>query len=146
MLEGGIYVWAVPFGRTMVGFFLGGFLAIMGGWLAKVFNAMVGYPWDTQIHANIYFVSIGLGAGLGAYLGWLNLSLRWYLIVLSALVVLLGGLAGVYIGSIYGQRIDPTFLGQGASVVNMIHWGAVIGAIAVSTAIGLFNEVRSGGR
>ncbi len=146
MLEGGIYVWAVPFGRIVVGFFLGAFLAIMGGWFAKIFNAMVAYPWDTQMHANIYFVSIGLGAGLGAYLGWVNLGLRWYLIAVSVLLVLLGGIAGVYIGSIYGQNIDPTFLGQRGAVVNMIHWGAIIGAIAVSTAIGLFNEVRSGGR
>ena len=146
MLEGGIYAWAVPLGRTTVGFVVGAFLGMMGGWFARIFNAMVGYSWDPGIHANIFLLGIGIGAGLGAYLGWLNLSLRWYLIVLSALVVLLGGLAGVYIGSIYGQNIDPTFLGQGASVVNMIHWGAVIGAIAVSTAIGLFNEVRSGGR
>lgn len=146
MLEGGIYVWAVPFGRTVLSFFLGAFLAVMGGWLAKIFNAMVGYPWDTDIHANIYFMAIGLGAGLGAYIGWANLGLRWYLIAGSVLLVLLGGIAGVYIGSIYGQNIDPTFLGKGAAVVNMIHWGAVIGAIAVSTALGLFNEVRGGGR
>lgn len=114
--------------------------------MAKIFNAMVGYPWDTDIHANIYFMAIGLGAGLGAYIGWANLGLRWYLIAGSVLLVLLGGIAGVYIGSIYGQNIDPTFLGKGAAVVNMIHWGAVIGAIAVSTALGLFNEVRGGGR
>ena len=146
MLEGGIYVWAFPLGRTMVGFVVGAFLAMMGGWLGRIFNTMVGYSWDPDIHANIYFVAIGIGAGLGAYIGWANLSLRWYLIAVSVLLVLLGGIAGVYIGSTYGQNIDPTYLGQRATVVNMIHWGAAIGAIAVSTAIGLFNEVRSGDR
>ena len=143
MLEGGIYVWAFPLGRTLVGFVGGAFLAMMGGWLAQIFNSMVGYSWDPGIHANIYFVAIGLGAGMGAYIGWMNLNLRWHLIVFSALLVLLGGIAGVYIGSTYGQNIDPTYLGQRATVVNAIHWTAAISAIAVSTAIGLFHEIRS---
>lgn len=146
MLEGGIYVWAVPLGRTTVGFVVGAVLAIMGGWLAQIFNGMVGYPWHPNIHANIYFLAIGLGAALGAYIGWANLGLRWYLIAVTVLLVVLGGIAGVYIGSAYGQSIDATYLGQRATVVNMIHWGAVIGATAVSTAIGVYNEVRSGGR
>ena len=107
---------------------------------------MVGYPWAADVHAHIYFVGIGMGAGLGAYIGWVNLSLRWYLIAVSMVLVLLGGIAGVYIGSIYGQNTAPTYLGQRATVVNMIHWGAAIGAITVSTAIGLIGEVRGEGR
>ena len=146
MLEGGIYVWVVPVGRTTVGFIIGAFLGLMGGWFARIFNGLVGYSWNPDIHANIFFVAIGIGAGLGAYIGWANLSLRWYLMAVSVALVLLSGIAGVYIGSIYGQSIDPTYLGQRATVVSMIHWGAAIGAIAVSTTIGLFNEVRGGGR
>ena len=130
----------------MAGFFVGSFLAIMGGWVARIFNALIGYPWDPEVHINIYYVSVGLGAGLGAYFGWVNLTLRWYLIAASLLLVVLGGIAGTYIGYIYGQNIDPTYLGPRETIVNMVHWGAAIGAIAVSTAIGLFNEIRSGGR
>ena len=54
MIEGGIYVWAVPLGRMLAGFFIGVFLGILGGWLALIFNAMIGYPWDVDIHTNIY--------------------------------------------------------------------------------------------
>ena len=146
MLEGGIYAWAVPVGRTTVGFVVGAFLGMMGGWFARIFNAMVGYSWAPDFHATIFLFGIGIGAGLGAYIGWVNLSLRWYSIAGSVLLVLLGGIAGTYIGSVYGQNVDPTVLGQRATVVNTIHWGAAIGAIAVSTTIGLINEVRGGGR
>ena len=102
MVEGGIYVWAVLVGRTLAGFFVGLSLGIVSGWLALIFNAMIGYPWDVDVHTNIYFVSIGLGAGLGAYFGWMNLTPRWYFITGSLLLVLLGGLAGTYIGLVFG--------------------------------------------
>ena len=146
MVEGGIYIWLLPLGRTVVGFMIGAFLAIMGGWLATNFNQLAGYSWDLNVHRNIYFVSIGLGAGSGAYVGWMNLTSRWYLIGASVLLVLLGGVAGTYIGAVYGQNIDATYLGRQATIVNTSHWGAAIGAILVSTALGLFNEIKTKGR
>ena len=146
MIEGGIYVWAIPLGRMLAGFFIGVFLGILGGWLALIFNAMIGYPWDVDIHTNIYFVSIGLGAGLGAYSGWMNLTLRWYLIAGSLLLVLAGGTVGTYIGLVYGQNVEPTYLGRQYTIDNSLHFGAAIGGITLSTALGLFNEFRTKGR
>ena len=146
MIEGGIYVWAVLVGRTLGGFFVGLFLGILGGWLALIFNAMIGYPWNLDLHTNIYFVSIGLGAGLGAYFGWMNLTLRWYLIAGSLLLVLIGGLAGTYIGLVYGQYVEPTYLGRHYTIDNSLHFGAGIGGITVSTALGLLNGIRTLGR
>ena len=146
MVEGGIYIWLLPLGRTVVGFMIGAFLAIMGGWLATNFNQLAGYSWDLNVHRNIYFVSIGLGAGSGAYVGWMNLTSRWYLVGTSLLLALLGGVAGTYLGLVYGQNIDPTDLGQRATVVNATHWGAVFGGILVASGLGLFNEFRNKGR
>ena len=146
MIEGGIYVWAVPLGRTLAGFFVGLVLGIFSGWLALIFNAMIGYPWDLDVHTNIYFVSIGLGAGLGAYFGWMNLALRWYLIASSILLVLAGAMAGTYLGLAYGQYVDPTYLGRQYTIDNWLHFGAAIGGITVSTALGLFHERRTMGR
>jgi MFS family permease len=146
MIEGGIYVWAVLVVRTVAGFFVGLFLGIFSGWLALIFNAMIGYPWDLDLHTNIYFVSIGLGAGLGAYFGWMNLTLRWYLIAGSLLLVLIGGLAGTYIGLIYGQYVEPTYMGRQYTIDNSLHFGAGIGGITVSTALGLLNGIRTQGR
>ena len=146
MVEGGIYVWALPLGRTVAGFGVGLFLGIFGGWLALIFNAMIGYPWDLDLHTNIYFVSIGLGAGLGAYFGWMNLTLRWYLIAGSLLLILAAGIAGAYIGLAYGQNIEPTYMGRAYTIDNSLHFGAAIGGITVSTALGLLNEIRTLGR
>ena len=146
MVEGGIYVWAVLVGRTLAGFFVGLSLGIVSGWLALIFNAMIGYPWDVDVHTNIYFVSIGLGAGLGAYFGWMNLTPRWYFITGSLLLVLLGGLAGTYIGLVYGQYVEPTYMGRQYTIDNSLHFGAGIGGIIVSTTLGLLNGIRTLGR
>ena len=107
---------------------------------------MIGYPWDLVVHTNIYFVSIGLGAGLGAYFGWMNLTLRWYLIASSILLVLAGAMAGTYLGLTYGQYVDATYLGRQYTIDNWLHFGAAIGGIAVATGLGVFSEVRTKGR
>ena len=146
MVEGGVYNWALPLGRTLVGFIVGVFLGILGGWAALIFNAMIGYPWAGDIHLNIYFVSIGLGAGLGAYVGWMNLTTTRYLIIGSLVLVVLGGIGGTYIGLVYGQNVDPNYLGRSYAIENGLHFGAATGAILVSTALGLFNEIKTKGR
>ena len=146
MVEGGIYVWAVLVGRTLAGFCVGLFLGILGGWFALIFNAMIGYPWDLELHTNIYFVSIGLGGGSGAYFGWMNLTLRWYLIAGSLLLVLAGGLAGTFIGLVYGQYVEPTYMGRQYTIDNSVHFGASIGGILVSTVLGLLSGIRILGR
>ena len=146
MIEGGIYNWVVPLGRTLAGLMVGLFLGILGGWAALIFNAMIGYPWSVDIHLNLYFISIGLGAGLGCYFGWMNLALRWHLIAGSILLVLVGAIAGTYLGLAYGQNVDPTYLGRAYTIENGLHFGAAIGGITVSTALGLFNDRRTMGR
>ena len=146
VIEGGIYFWLLPLGRTLVGFMIGLFLAVMGGWMATNFNQLAGYSWVVDFHRNIYFVCIGLGAGFGAYVGWMTFAVRSYLIGVSLILILIGGIAGTYIGLLYGETIDPTYMGQRATIVNAIHWGAAIGGIVVATALGLFNELRTKGR
>ncbi len=146
MIDGGLYTFAVPIGRVLAGLVLAIMLGILGGWFGVVFNAMAGYPWPLGIHRNIYLVCVGLGAGAGGYLAWTNLGLRWFLIVISVLLVLLGGIAGTYLGYVYGQSVDPTYLGRAYTVDNAIHLGAAIGAIATSTALGLIGVIRTQGR
>tara|TARA_B100000315_G_scaffold63926_1_gene58090 strand:+ start:1758 stop:2198 length:441 start_codon:yes stop_codon:yes gene_type:complete len=143
MIDGGVYTVAVPLGRSVAGFILGLFLGILGGWLAVIFNAMADYPWPLSIHRIIYLMGIGLGAGVGAYLAWLNLGIRRALIIGSVLLVLTGGISGAYLGYVYGQSVDPTYLGRSYTVDNWIHLGAAIGAIAASTTLGLIGVIRS---
>lgn len=146
MLEGGIYSYAIPLGRSIAGFFVGAILGIAGGWTGLTFNAMVGYPWDANVHLGIYVVSIGLGAGLGAWVGWINLSLRWYIVALTILMVIVGGVIGSVLGNLYGlEVIGPTYLGERDTRVNITHFGAAFGAILVSTVIGLYYHFRTKG-
>ena len=146
MIEGGIYYWAVPLGRSIAGFMAGLMLGIVGGWMAVVIYAMAGFPWAIEVQRNMYLVLIGLGAGIGGYLGWMNLTSRRSLIIAFVVLVIIGGIAGAYLGFIYGQRVDPGFLGRRYTLDSAIHFGAAIGAIVTATALGLINQWGRSGR
>jgi hypothetical protein len=146
VIEGGIYYWAVPLGRSIAGFMAGLMLGIVGGWMAVVIYAMAGFPWAIEVQRNMYLVLIGLGAGIGGYLGWMNLTSRRSLIIAFVVLVIIGGIAGAYLGFIYGQRVDPGFLGRRYTLDSAIHFGAAIGAIVTATALGLINQWGRSGR
>ncbi|MDA0733884.1 MAG: hypothetical protein O2909_07080 [Chloroflexi bacterium] len=146
MVEGGIYPFLIPFGRTVAGFCVGVVLGIFGGWMAITFNHMIGFPWSLEVHRNIYIFGIGMGGGLGAYFGWMNFGVKWYLIAGTILLVLTGGVVGAYLGLEYGQVVEPNYLGRRYTIDNMMHWGAAIGGITVATALGMFNYMKNLGR
>ena len=144
VIEGGIYGYIVPAGRIIAGFFVGVMLAIVGGWAALTFNAMAGYPWAANVHLGVYIVGIGVGAGLGAYVGWINLSLRWYIAIATFVIVLLAGIAGSTLGNIYWEfLVGETYLGPRDSRINATHFGAALGATLVSSMIGLYFHFRT---
>ncbi len=140
MVDGGIYYWAVPLGRAITGFIVGLLLGIVGGWIAVVIYAMLGFSWEIELQRNLYLVWIGLGAGVGSYLGWMNLTTRRALILGFLAIVVLGGILGAYMGFIYGQRVDPGYLGRRYTLDSSIHFGAAIGGIVTATVLGLINQ------
>ncbi len=146
MVEGGISYWAVPLGRTIAGFMAGLLLGIGGGWMAVVIYAMVGFPWAIELQRNMYLVWIGLGAGIGGYLGWMNLTSRRSLLIAFLVLVIVGGIAGAYLGFLYGQRVEPGYLGRRYTLDSSIHFGTAIGAIVTATALGLINQLGRSGR
>ena len=78
--------------------------------------------------------------------GWMNLTPRWYFIAGSLLLVLVGGIAGTYIGLVYGEYVEPSYMGRQYTIDNSLHFGAGIGGIIVSTALGLLHGIRALGR
>ena len=50
---------------------------------------------------------------MGAYVAWMNLTSRWYLLGASVLLAVLGGIVGTYLGAEYGQNIEATYRGSG---------------------------------
>ena len=143
-LEGGIYGYLVPAARIIAGFFVGMMLGIVGGWAGLTFNAMVGYPWAANVHLAIYIVGIGCGAGLGAYMGWINLNLRWYVVLATGVAIVLAGIMGSAFGNLYWEFFtDATYMGARDTRVNITHFGAAVAASVVSTGLGLFFHVRT---
>lgn len=141
MVDNSIYAWTVPLGRIIAGFLVGVMLGIIGGWLAVIIYAMVGFPWSMEVQRNLYLIWIGTGAGAGAYSGWMNLNARKYLIFGLAFVVIAGGVAGAYLGLVYGSITDPTYLGKRYSIDSAIHFGAAIGGIITATVLGGFKHL-----
>ncbi len=68
------------------------------------------------------------------------------IIIGSLALVMVGGTVGTYAGLVYGQNVDPNYLGRSYAIENGLHFGAATGAILVSTALGLFNEIKTKGR
>ena len=142
----GIYAYLVPLARSLAGFVMALFFGILGGWGAVIFNAMLGYPWSAEFHLNIYIIGIGIGAGIGAYLGWVNMNIRRPLVVGTVVLVLAAGVAGAYLGLEYGQIADPSYLGRRYTIENMLHWIAPVTAIIASTILGMGTQMWGQGR
>ena len=108
--------------------------------MAVIIYAMAGFPWSMEVQRNLYLIWIGIGAGVGAYCGWMTLNTRKYLIFALAILVIAGGIAGAYLGLVYGSVTEPTYLGKRYSIDSAIHFGAAIGGIVTATmTMGLKN-------
>ena len=107
------------------------------------FNLLISYPWSLVVHQNIQMVAIGVGAGLGSYLAWLNSSFRWYWILGVLALVLTGSTLGAYFGRAYGPGADLSYWWGRYAVDNTIHLCAATAGISISTAIGLGLQIRT---
>jgi hypothetical protein len=141
MLQGGISSYVIPLGRTLAGFIAALLLAFLGDVTGRVFNLAIGFPWSQAVHLNIHLISIGVGAGIGAYLGWMSLSPRWYLLSGWAMLVLAGGIAGAFLGRIYGPGVDPTYWWSRFATDSTIYLSAAALSTIVATILGLINDI-----
>lgn len=140
MVHGSMSFYLTMVVRTLAGFVVGIFVAFFGDLAARIFNIVVGYPWPPIVHQNLLVIGAGIAAGSVAYLVWMNLSLRWYWILGSVLLVLGGSIGGAYLGEIFGPGPDPTYWWSRYASDKTIYLTAAIGGIATSTILGLVWE------
>ena len=132
----------VQLARTAFGLVAALLFSFLGDLLARVFNLLIGFPWDLAVHQHIQYAGIGLGAGLGAYLAWTNPQRPWYVVSGSVLLVLLGGIGGAYLGRAYGPGVDQTYWWSRFATDTTLHLGAGILSAFVATVLGLMEHRR----
>lgn len=146
MIPRGIEVFAVPLARSLFGFIAALLLCFAGDLAARVFNLAVGYSWPQEVHRHIYFVSIGVGAGVGAYLGWINLNHPRRLMVGILLLVIAGGVLGVYLARAYSPGQDPSYWWSRFATDTRVYLGGALAAVILATAIGVIGQVVTSAR
>ena len=114
----------------------------LGDVVARVFNLLIGFPWELTVHQHIQYVGIGIGAGLGAYLAWVGLQQPWYVISASLLLVVLGGIGGAYLGLAYGPGVDQTYWWSRFATDTTVHLAAGVLSTVVATVLGLMERRR----
>ena len=125
-----------------MGYVFGVLLAVLGGLVAAFFNVLTEFPWDLAVHKNIVLVGIGLGGGAGTHLAWMNSNFNPLLGLGIFLLVLLGSIAGSYIGHLYGPGVDPDDFRELFAIDFTIHLAAAGGGMIVATTVGLLSQAR----
>ena len=133
MMASGIRVYWAWTARGLAAFISAVLLAFIGDVIGRVFNLLIGYPWPQEVHLNIHMVSIGVGAGIGAYLGWMNLSLNRYHALGCFSATVAAGIVGVYVGIEYGPGVDLTYWWSRFAVDTTVHLtAAILGTFAAA--------------
>ena len=142
MLPSYLIGWTTPVARVVVGFVFGAVLAVLGGLLAAFFNVLSEFPFDLEFHRNIVLAGIGLGAGAGAYLPWMHSTPNPLLRLGGFLLVLVGSMAGTYIGHFFGPGVDPDDFRELFAIDTTIHLAAAGGGVVMATAVGYLAQIR----
>lgn len=140
LMGSGIEVYLVWAARGLAAFIAAVLLAFIGDLTGRVFNLLLGYPWPQAVHLNIHMVCIGVGAGFGAYLGWMNLSLSRYRALGFLSATIAAGIVGIYVGRAYGPGVDPTYWWSRFAVDPTVHLAGVVIATFTAAVIRLLQH------
>jgi hypothetical protein len=141
MINNNWSIYGIGAARTLASLIAALLLAFGGDVFGRVLNLTLGFPWSQQVHLNIHLVAIGLGAGIGAYLGWINFRLNRYWGSAILALVLTASVVGIYLGRALGPGVDPTYWWSRFAVDTTIHLAAAVGGTIVATVIGLTQKI-----
>jgi len=131
----------IPLLKTAGGFVASLLLAFTGDLAARVFNLLTSFSLDLVVHQNANFVAIGLGAGFGAFLGWLNPDFPKYWVFGSLLIILLTAIGGAYAGRILGPGVDTSYWWGRFATDRWVYLGASTAGLFLATSLGLISQV-----
>lgn len=131
----------VPIGRTVAGLALAVVLSMVGiavAWSLFVFSGVQ----SLEAWLGTLFFGGGLGAGTGTFVAWLHLDREnnWVLL-LTAVVVIGAGVAGSWIGYVYGQNQEVECCAM--PTVSPVYYTAIGSALVANAAGIVFAGVRA---
>ena len=126
--------------RALAGFAFAIVLTFLGDVGGRVINLLLGYPWSLDLHFTIQLVSIGVAAGIGARLGWINLRWNRYWSLGMWVAVCAGAVLGVYIGYIFGPGVDTSYWWSRFALDTTIHISAAVAGTLTATVIGITQQ------
>ena len=133
-------IYGVWIGRIVAGFAFAIVLTFVGDIGGRVVNLLLGYPWHQDVHFTMQLVSIGLAAGIGAQLGWINLGLSRYWSLGMWAVVCAAAIVGVYMGYAYGPGVDTTYWWSRFALDTTIHISAAVAGTVAAAVIGITKQ------
>ena len=108
--------------------------------------AILGLRQAPIVFIALWISAAAVGGGAGSFLGWMSLEVRSAReTVVSAVILLLGGLAGAW-GGCYFEAIGPEnpdpFVGRAVSSAALL-WSTLVPNLG-ATAFGVLNGIRTG--
>ena len=130
--------------RTIVGIAAGSLFGAIGlvlGWMVWPPPAGADYLFYLRIFG------LGIGAGIGGFLGWLDLEQNKPTVLLFLVLALLGAIGGAFGGRLYGLTATegiqgPVSATQSGTLRTVL--GAVIGANILPLIANLYRVARHG--
>ncbi len=132
--------------RSAGGFGLSAMFALAAFVVVWVAFRFSDFAWPQWVFIVVWFSAAGIGGGLGSFLACMSLEVRSAReAAVSAVVLLLGGLAGAW-GGYYFEAIvpeDPDPFGGRAVSSAALLWATLVPNIG-ATAFGVLKGVRTG--
>ena len=128
--------WVILVVRLALGVFLAFFFAAIIFVVARLF-IVIPTPTTTLI-------TIGFGSGLGGAVGWLNPDSPKTHLLFMLIVGVLGGLAGAWVGMLYGGTVYIMGGMPGIAELSSLVRGAAIGGNIPPIVVGLIRIMRTG--
>ena len=131
--------------RVFAGLALSSILCVGAVVTVWVLFHFMDYMWPNELFIGLWFSGIGLCAGLGTVIAWLDSEVVGKLRSLSSLPWLVLGLAAAWAAYYFETVVDPNpgLFTSREITQSAILWAALVPNV-IASGLGLFRQIRSG--